>query len=180
MDFCILNIVKKQLLDKIFYLNTLYNMLPIIRKSNIAPAKKGRSKHHTSDNSSATALRRKIHTRVASNTRKNTLFGDKYRITEKESIYLSAAENAAVAKPPTAAEVTAAKAAVAGAAVTVAGGNYRGETKEDILAADRNAKSGNAKKNLKRGQKPKGGDQSSYLYFKRIFPSMSLNSVTKQ
>ena len=29
-------------------------------------------------------------------------------------------------------------------------------------------------------QKPKGGNQGTYLYFKGIFPSMSLNSVTKQ
>jgi len=95
-------------------------MLKIIRGSNIAPAKKGRGKHNTSDNSSATALKRKIHSRVASQAKKNTLFGDKYSIVSKN-----------------------------------AGGN-------------------------RNDQKPKGGTQGTYLYFKGIFPSMPLNSVTKQ
>lgn len=96
-------------------------MLKIIRESNVAPSTvRDRGKHNTSDNSSATALKRKIHSRVASQTKKNTLFGDKYSIVSKN-----------------------------------AGGD-------------------------KKQQRSKGGNQGTYLYFKGIFPSMSLNSVTKQ
>tara|TARA_Y100001970_G_C14164147_1_gene820278 strand:- start:242 stop:535 length:294 start_codon:yes stop_codon:yes gene_type:complete len=96
-------------------------MLKIIRESNVAPSTvRARGKHHTSDNSSATALKRKIHSRVASQAKKNTLFGDKYSIVAK---------------------------------------NAGGAAKQ---------------------QKSKGGEQGTYLYFKGIFPSMSLNSVTKQ
>ncbi len=112
--------MKKQHLDKLFYLVSVYKMLKIIRDSNVAPAKKGRGKHNTSDNSSATALKRKIQSRVASQTKKNTLFGDKYSIVAK---------------------------------------NAGGVAKQ---------------------QKSKGGNQGTYLYFKSIFPSMSLNSLTKQ
>lgn len=96
-------------------------MLKIIRESNVAPSNvRERGKHNTSDNSSATALKRKIQSRVASQSKKNTLFGDKYSIVAK---------------------------------------NAGGPEKQ---------------------QKPKGGSQGTYLYFKGIFPSMSLNSVTKQ
>ena len=96
-------------------------MLKIIRESNLAPSTvRGRGKHHTADNSTAAALKRKIHARVATQAKKNTLFGEKTSIVSKN-----------------------------------AGG-------------DRN------------DQKPKGGSQGTYLYFKSIFPSMSLNSVTKQ
>lgn len=50
-------------------------MLKLIRDSNMPSKKSANSgKHHTSDNSSATALKRKIHTRVGVN-KKNTLFG---------------------------------------------------------------------------------------------------------
>jgi len=154
-------------------------MLNLIRNSNMPPAKKGRSKHHTSDNSSATAMKRSIQNRLSSTVKKTTLFGDKYRITPQESIFLTADENAAVADPPTAGNVTDANAGATDATVIVTGGNYNGKTKKVILDADRDAKSGNAKKNLKKGQRPKGGNQGTYLYFKGIFPSMSLNSVTK-
>lgn len=96
-------------------------MLKVIRESNVAPSTvRARGKHYTADNSSATALKRKIHSRVASQAAKNTLFGDKYSIVSKN-----------------------------------AGG-------------------------VAKTQKPKGGNQGTYLYFKGIFPSMSLNSVTKQ
>ena len=94
--------------------------MQIIRNSNIAPAKKGRSKHHTSDNSSATAMKRSIQNRLSSTVKKTTLFGDKYPIVAK---------------------------------------NAGGEKKQ---------------------QTSKGGNQGTYLYFKGIFPSKSLNSVTKQ
>lgn len=152
-------------------------MLNLIRNSNMPPAKKGRSKHHTSDNSSATAMKRSIQNRLSSTVKKTTLFGDKYRITHQESIFLTADENAAVANPPDAASLAAA--AGGGVALVGGAGNYAAKSKDATLQADRDAKSGNAKKNLKKGQRPKGGNQGTYLYFKGIFPSMSLNSVTK-
>ena len=152
-------------------------MLNIIRKSNVAPAKKGRGKHHTADNSSATAMKRRIQNRLSSTTTKTTLFGDKYRITPQESIFLTPAENAAVANPPDAASLLA---AAGGGAAATGAGNYTAKSKDATLQADRDAKSGKAKINLRKGQRPKGGNQGSYLYFKSIFPSMSLNSVTKQ
>ena len=85
--------------------------LDIIRNSDVATKKMGRGKHATSDNSSLIALKRKIHARVATQQRKNTLFGEHSKGTQKRA---------------------------------------------------------------------NGGDQSSYLFYKSIFPSMSLNSVTKQ
>lgn len=85
--------------------------LTLIRNSDISTKKGGRGKHHTSDNSSGVALKRKIHARVATQTKTETLFGDYAKGAEK---------------------------------------------------------------------KPNRSSQSTYLYFKTIFPSMSLNSVTKQ
>jgi len=92
--------------------------LDLIRQSDIAPVKRNSSKHNTSDNSSMVAMKRKIHARVATQAKGNTLFG-----------------------------------------------MYNSKTRDGSAVAS---------------QKPNRGDQSSYLYFKSIFPSMSLNSVTKQ
>ena len=93
-------------------------MLKLIRNSNMPSKKSAHSgKHHTSDNSSATALKRKIQARVAPGNKKNTLFG----------LY--------------------------------------------------NVKSTDGSAVPQRG--PNRGDQSTYLYFKHIFP-MSIKSVTKQ
>jgi len=85
--------------------------LDLIRNSNVAPAKEGRGKHNTSDNSSDVALKRRIQSRVATQEKTQTLFGDYAKSTNK---------------------------------------------------------------------RPNRGSQSTYLYFKTIFPSMSINSVTKQ
>ncbi len=85
--------------------------LDIIRDSNVSTSKNGRGKHHTSDNSSGIALKRRIHARVATQAKTQTLFGEHSKGTDK---------------------------------------------------------------------RPNNGSQSTYLYFKSIFPSMSINSVTKQ
>jgi hypothetical protein len=93
-------------------------MLKIIRESNMPSKKRAQSgKHHTSNNSSETALKRKIQARVAPGNKKNTLFG----------LY-------------------------------------------NVKSTDGSTVSQRA---------PNRGDQSTYLYFKHIFP-MPLKTVTKQ
>tara|TARA_A100001011_G_C14305359_1_gene842824 strand:+ start:2141 stop:2443 length:303 start_codon:yes stop_codon:yes gene_type:complete len=93
--------------------------LALIRNSDVAPAKEGRGKHNTSDNSSGIAMKRAIHARVADRNRGNTLFGD-----------------------------------FGGGAVA------------------------NGTKVAGKQQNPNKGAQSTYLYFKSIFPSMSINTVS--
>ena len=50
--------------------------LGLIRASDINPPKKGRGKHHTSDNSSAVAIKRRIQNEIARADKKKTIFGD--------------------------------------------------------------------------------------------------------
>jgi hypothetical protein len=54
-------------------------------------------------------------------------------------------------------------------------------TAAELVAANTNANNIKAVVDGPRiNQKPKGGNQGTYLYYKSIFPSMSLNSVTRQ
>ena len=80
--------------------------LSLIRESNLPKNVRGRArgKHHTADNSSATALKRRIQNRVSTSAggRRNTLFGDKLGITGTSNVRITAAMQTAIANKPTA------------------------------------------------------------------------------
>ena len=81
------------------------------------------------------------------------------------------------------AQPTAAQAAAANAGdLTPVGSTAQNHiTWQEIVAADTKANNIKAVVDGPRiNQKPKGGNQGTYLYYKSIFPSMSLNSVTRQ
>jgi hypothetical protein len=84
-------------------------MLGLIRESNLPKNVRGkaRGKHHTADNSSSTALKRKIQNRVATsaNGRRNTLFGNKLGITGTRSVHISEQQNVQMKAKPTAVQL---------------------------------------------------------------------------
>ena len=83
--------------------------LSLIRESNLPKNVRGRArgKHHTADNSSATALKRRIQDRVSTSAggRRNTLFGDKLGITGLSNVQLTNEQRQAIASKPTAVQL---------------------------------------------------------------------------
>ena len=99
------------------------SMLKQVMDSDVPPKKRGRGKHYTSDNSSATAIKRRLQREFAQLNKSKTLFGD------------------------------------------FAGGYgpHGGKTDGDVEV-----------------KKPNNGSQGTYIFFKSLFPGMSLNSVGRK
>jgi len=98
-------------------------MLKKIMDSDIQPTAKGRGKHYLSDNSSATAIKRRLQREFAQLNKEKTLFG-----------------------------------------------NYSGGY------GPHGGKAGSTS-NVK---PPNGGTQGTYVFFKSLFPGMSINSVGRK